>query len=299
MSQRISRSTGPPAARVEGVEQRVVLRRVAAPGAAGPACARWRPSRGTRRPPGAEAHRARQHVEARPHARQVPAEGEDGRGGARHPLDLLGPRPHPLVARVAAEELVAAVAGQGDRDVLAGQPRDRVGGDRRRVGERLVEGLDEGRQRLQRLVARRAEGRVPRCRGAAPPRRRSATRRAASREADREGPHVGSHAARMQATTRLESVPPDRNAPTGTSATMRRARRLAHDVEHLAGRRRGSDAVGRRRPPVGLRPPGLAPAVRSTSSQDAGGSFVHLAQDRAGRARTGSAGSRRAPRGRG
>ncbi len=58
-------------------------------------------------------------------------------------------RPDPLGERVrdvgvvAAEELVAAFARQRDLDVLRGQLRDEVGRERRRVGERLVEGCRE------------------------------------------------------------------------------------------------------------------------------------------------------------
>ncbi len=42
------------------------------------------------------------------------------------------------IAPVAAEQLVAADAGEDDRDVAARELRDQVGGDERGVGDRLV-----------------------------------------------------------------------------------------------------------------------------------------------------------------
>ena len=44
------------------------------------------------------------------------------------------------VAVIAGKQLVAAVPRQDDLDVPPGQPGHQVGGDRRRVGERLVDG---------------------------------------------------------------------------------------------------------------------------------------------------------------
>ncbi len=89
-----------------------------------------------------------------------------GRGGQQ-----LGERPRGCSERaealreqvgdvgvVAAEELVAALAGERDLHVLGGELRDEVRRQRRRVGERLVERLCERRQeqrrvRLQRQLA--------------------------------------------------------------------------------------------------------------------------------------------------
>jgi hypothetical protein len=48
------------------------------------------------------------------------------------------------VGVVAAEELVAALAGESDLDVLGRKLGDEVGRQRRRVGERLVEGVGKG-----------------------------------------------------------------------------------------------------------------------------------------------------------
>ena len=45
---------------------------------------------------------------------------------------------------VAGKQLVAAVAGQRDLDVLAGELREQESGKKRRIGERLVE-LRDGR----------------------------------------------------------------------------------------------------------------------------------------------------------
>ena len=56
---------------------------------------------------------------------------------ARHavePRDAVGRE-----RRIAGEELVAPVAAECDRDVLAGEPREQVGREDRRVAERLVE----------------------------------------------------------------------------------------------------------------------------------------------------------------
>ena len=67
------------------------------------------------------------------------------------------------VGVVAAEELVAALAGERDLHVLRCELRDEVGRQRGRVGERLVEGLGERGQELGgvRAGARARGGRVP------------------------------------------------------------------------------------------------------------------------------------------
>ena len=61
----------------------------------------------------------------------------------RLPVDLL---PRCDVGLVAAEQLVAALPGEHDLDVLRGELGDQVGGQRARVRERLVEGVREDRQ---------------------------------------------------------------------------------------------------------------------------------------------------------
>ncbi len=60
----------------------------------------------------------------------------------------------PEVGGVAAEQLVAALAGQHHRDVTRGQPRERPGGQHARVAERLVHGRGPGVERLLALARR-------------------------------------------------------------------------------------------------------------------------------------------------
>ena len=55
------------------------------------------------------------------------------------------------VAIIAAKQLIARVAGQGDRDGAASLPGDVPGGQRRAVGEGLVELPRQGRQGLPGL----------------------------------------------------------------------------------------------------------------------------------------------------
>ena len=68
-----------------------------------------------------------------------------------------GQRPGPLreqvgdVGVVPAEELVAALARERDLDVLGGEARDEVGRQRGRVGEGLVEGRSQRRQKQRRV----------------------------------------------------------------------------------------------------------------------------------------------------
>ena len=56
------------------------------------------------------------------------------------------------VDRVAAEQLVGALAGQHHLDVLAGLPGDELQRHQRRVGHRVVEVPDDQRQRVHHLV---------------------------------------------------------------------------------------------------------------------------------------------------
>ena len=60
-------------------------------------------------------------------------------GDALPALDQRGD----AVLAVAAEQLVGALAGQRDGDVLGGEPRQRQEAERREVGERLVEVPDQ------------------------------------------------------------------------------------------------------------------------------------------------------------
>ena len=55
----------------------------------------------------------------------------------------LGAAQHVEVARVAAEQLVAAIPREGHGDGTPRQFADEIHGDRRRIGERLVEGGDQ------------------------------------------------------------------------------------------------------------------------------------------------------------
>ena len=121
---------------------------------------------------------------------------------------------------VAGEELVAAVAGQHDLDVLGRQLRHHVGRNRRRVAERLVEIPRRGPRRSDTTSGfstsswwsvPNALGDLARVRELVEP---------GFGEADRERLHAGPAAgAAIVATTALESMPPLRNAPTGTSLT--------------------------------------------------------------------------------
>ena len=84
-------------------------------------------------------------------------------GGAGQPLDHSPQRPSRgrqargelirYVRVVAAEQLIAPLPGQRDLDRAGGELRDQVGGQRRRIGERLVEHLDQARQELDRVRA--------------------------------------------------------------------------------------------------------------------------------------------------
>ena len=53
----------------------------------------------------------------------------------------------------------------------------------------------------------------------------------------------------MRATTRLESIPPERNAPTGTSATIRAATASDSTASNRSARTSGGPSTGRRRAP--------------------------------------------------
>ena len=81
----------------------------------------------------------RQQLDERPQERGGPAD----------------PRGQPVghVGVVAAEELVAALARERHLDVVGRELRDEVGRERRRVGEGLVEGLDQPGQQSDRVRA--------------------------------------------------------------------------------------------------------------------------------------------------
>ena len=83
------------------------------------------------------AGRGRQPLDQRPR----------GGGGAADPLGEQVGR----VGVVAAEQLVAALAGERDLHVLGGEARDEVGRERRGVRERLVERIRERGQEQRRV----------------------------------------------------------------------------------------------------------------------------------------------------
>src|SRR5436309_2982299 len=66
----------------------------------------------------------------------------------RHPLVAFG-EAYAFVRRVPREQLVAAIAAENHRDVLAGELRDVIRRQRRWIAERLVEVADEGEQGIR------------------------------------------------------------------------------------------------------------------------------------------------------
>ena len=129
----------------------------------------------------------------------------------------------PLISRISAEELVAAVAGQPHGHMSPYEVREQQGRDLRNIGEGLVIGgrkfADAG-ERVGfggvelRMIG--AEMRGDRC------------RMRCLVEAGSSKPIVKLFTGRFETdwampTMLAESMPPDRNAPTGTSAARRRA----------------------------------------------------------------------------
>src|SRR5207247_1457114 len=84
-------------------------------------------------------------VEARPGGRRRQPLHERA-GEASKPADA-GREQIGCVRVVTAEELVAALAGERDLHVARRELRDEIRRQRRRIGERLVEGVGEGRQK--------------------------------------------------------------------------------------------------------------------------------------------------------
>ena len=93
-------------------------------------------------------------VEADPARRRGQAVGERRAPAEASGADALGEQVGD-VGVVAAEELVAALAGERDLDVLGGELRDEVRRERRRVGERLVERVGQRRQEQRRVRPQR------------------------------------------------------------------------------------------------------------------------------------------------
>ena len=160
--------------------------------------------------------------------------------------------------RVAAEHLVAAVARQRHRDVAARQRRDdgRSGSatSRRTARRRSPAGAAPSPARPR--ASRRA--RCARCPGAAPrPPRRRPRRSAGSRKPMQNVLTRAPLSACISATIAVESMPPDRNAPSGTSAIMRRrtASRSSASPSAIISSSDGARARGQRRFDDGARPP--------------------------------------------
>ena len=202
--------------------------------------------------PGAVAQRWRCR---RPRAGAEPTAATARRSGAgersSRPSERVGD-----VARVAAEGLVAAVAVERDGDVPAGQLGQVEARDRRRVGERLAVVADQLRRdaRPPRRVHGNSSCSVPNC---------SAMRRACGSSSNSswskpiENVRTGSlDCSAIAATTALESTPPERNAPSGTSAIMRL---------RVASRSAGADPLAPAPRPAALE---LAASSRAASSAD-------------------------------
>ena len=161
-------------------------------------------------------------------ARSIIAGGmllQRGAGVRRTPsghIDAL--RPHtvePGVAVVSSKELVAAISGQRDGDVLARHPADQIGRDLGDVGEGLVPYVRQTGDDLERLGIAHMDRRVvrPEVRWQPPPPRMTRRRNGSANPTVKV--RTGLELCRcIRATIVLESIPPERNAPTGTSATI-------------------------------------------------------------------------------
>ena len=145
----------------------------------------------------------------------------DRRGQDRGaPPDALEPR----VAVVAGEQLVPAVAGERDGDLRAGQPADTrcIGiSEMSPKGSSQMSGNSGTTSSASASVTASGVWSVPRCAA-------TAAASADSSKARSAKPTVKVRTGRslcccMSATTMLESTPPERKAPTGTSATIRAA----------------------------------------------------------------------------
>ncbi len=99
-------------------------------------------------------HPARGMADARPGRGRHGGQRPSG-GGPKRPRDARNAAPQPRgheIARVAAEQLVAAVAGQGDGHMLPRQLRHQVRRDLRGIGEGLVVDLRKARDDRPRLL---------------------------------------------------------------------------------------------------------------------------------------------------
>jgi len=125
-----------------------------------------------------------------------------------------------MVPVVAAEKLVSAVAGKGDRHV-PGAPAGTPGmSDLRGIRERLVVDRRKARNDVSRLRGGHVQLGVL---GAQVSRHRACVRRlvvATFVESDAEGLLQNRDCDCISAVTVEESIPPERNAPSGTSAII-------------------------------------------------------------------------------
>ena len=120
------------------------------------------------------------------------------------------------VARIPREELVAAIPGQRDSDALSRELRHEERGERRRISEWLVEGA---RDIFQETIGVRTDDQLGVV-GAKRARDARRVRRFVERrvvETDRKICTGRLICRAISATTEDESIPPDKNAPNGTS----------------------------------------------------------------------------------
>jgi hypothetical protein len=126
------------------------------------------------------------------------------------------------VAAIAAESLVAAIARQGHRHMLARQLADAVGGDRRAVGIGLV--VQPG-QRVDQIEVVAGDHFAVMVGAVAVGHRLGEggfVERGSSKAIEQVLTGSFADSPAIIATTALESTPPERNAPSGTSEIMRR-----------------------------------------------------------------------------
>ena len=148
------------------------------------------------------------------------------------------------IALVAAEQLVAAIAGKHDRHVATRHLRNGHRRQQREIDDRLVVMLDDVGHEGQQVAGRHLLQRV-----FDPQVLRPLGERLSS-NSELVNPIVNVRTrswatSRIRATTRLESVPPDRNAPSGTSETSRLRTRPRHAIVEMVEQLRFAAEFGR------------------------------------------------------
>ncbi len=217
------------AAHVVVVDQAAVLAHQARPGSRARTARRTtgsaRPARGRR-----DAARCRPcDRSANPTPRAAKTDARRSPETADRTARQVGQGVHPI-ALVATERLVAAVAGQDDLEFLRGQLRHAEGRDRRRIGERLVVGVGEvGQQLIASIRTTSSVCCVPNA--SATVRAYGSSSKPASSKPIEKVRMGWADASAISATTVLESRPPLRNAPTGTSLRSRNRVDVAEQVE--------------------------------------------------------------------